>query len=449
MTYAAVAGILLYYCIFIIYFRRLFPGEKAGLIPVGITLALIAMSYLYLNHYSLPWLRIPVFFIIMTAGLRFSTGMNAMQSLCSGGISVLSAYSFRGAFSASSAFIFRGHDFLLDANAYYTVAMIALPLGLLFFVVIRRSILPDEKLKRFLKSGHPLRLVVVYEVAASINLMILNSGRFLPMHNVWFLQIALGTCVLTMSMLIYIIYQSTHSIELLEYQIRSRMLEEQYERQLRHYKSYQKYTESFRAFKHDYKAMMASLKSLIRSGETDAAIQLIDDIYGDMQKKVRVHKKYSNHVVLDAMLQDLANICAEEEIRFSFHVITPRNTGLSLLDSIRIFSNLTNNAVEACRKLPLPERFLTITTSIDEQWVSLEVINSFDGELKLKNGVYVTTKASKESHGFGLNIVREITEGLGGYLLCAPNLRSKTFLVRVHLPQTGKSEIADIGSNML
>lgn len=435
MIYPAIILILVYYSSFAIYYKKLYPVTKPWLIPLLLTLILIIMSYIILNRYNLLVLNMPVVMILMVFGLRFSTGMNWLQAAYGGSTSVLSAYCSRGILTAICALIFRRRDFLFDAGAYYAITFIALPLALLFFVILRKTIFPDDKLTRFLNNGSQLKIVVAYEIVASLHLVAINSGRYLSPHNIWFMAIALGACVLTLGMLIFAIYQSIRSTELVEYRFRNEMLGQQYERQLRHYKSYQKYTESFREFKHDYKLMMASVKSLIRGHEEQRAIQLIDDVFDEVQKKVQVHKEYSDHVILDAILQDLADVCDENEIQFSFQVFAPRNTGLSTLDAIRIFSNLTNNAVEACKKLPVSERFIRITSNTDMQWALLEVVNSYNGELAVKNKKLLTTKAKKENHGLGLGIVSSIVENLGGFVLYNTVPEKGTFTVRVHIPQ--------------
>lgn len=435
MIYAAFTMILLYYFVFMIYYQKLFPASGIKIIQLLLTLILVAAAYLFLDTYSLRFLNMPVIMLIMISGLRFTTCMNWLQAVYGGSICVLSAYCFRGIFAAINAFVFQKQDFLSYNDVFYAVTLSALPSALLFFGMLRKTILPDNKLKWFLFNRSQLKLVVSYELGASVNLLIVNSGRYLSPHNLWYMGIVFGSSILTLGMLIYAIYQSIQSTELLEFQYKSQMLEKQYERQLSHYKSYQKYTESFREFKHDYKSMMASLKSLIRARENEKAIQLIDGIYDDMQKKVHVHKKYSDHVVLDVMLQDLANICIEKEIQFSFQVYAPRNTSLSLPDAIRIFSNVTNNAVEACEKLSISKRFIHITSSTDHQWVVLEVVNSCNSEISIKNGKYITSKKDKDGHGMGLRIVSRLVENMGGFVLCRLNLKNKTFMVRIHIPQ--------------
>lgn len=435
MIYAAIVMILLYYSLFTFYYRKIFPTSGIKIISPFLIVPLVAVAYVLLRVYNLSWLNLPVIMLIMVFCLFFSTSMNRLQAAYGGILCVLSAYCIRGIFMAAGAFLFQEQDFLSYDKPYYAVTLLALPLALLLWGGLRRTILPDNKIKVFLYSGGQLKLVVVYELVASLNLVILNLGRYLALNSLWYMGIVLGTDILTLGMFIYMIYQSIRSIKLLEYKYKNEMLEQQYERQLRHYKSYQKYTESFRKFKHDYKSMMTSLKVLIRAREDEKAIQLIDDIYDEMQVKVQVHRKYSDHIVLDAMLQDLANICDENKIRYTFHVSAPRNTRILLLDAIRIFSNITNNAVEACQRVPITERFIEITSRTNQQWVVLEAVNSYDGELSIENGKFNTVKGEKDNHGLGLNIVNDIVENLGGFVLYDFNAESKCFVVRVHIPQ--------------
>ncbi len=432
--YFAMTMVLLYYLLFMIYYRHLIPAKGDKVPQILLTLTIVIVSYIHLSAWNLLLFNFPIIMVIMITGLRFSTGMNWIQAFFSGGACVLSAYCFRGIFTAISALIYKSYDFLFNADAYYTISIFALSFSFLFFYVLRRTIFPDDKLRQLLNNDSQLRLVIVYELAAVINLVFINSGRFLYPNSVWYMEIALGACMMTLFMFIYAIYQSIRSTELLEYQWRTQVLEEQYDRQLQHYKSYQKYTESFRAFKHDYKDMMASLKSLLRANDNEKALKLIDDIYDDMQKKVRIHKKYSDNVILDAMLQDLANTCAEKEIRFSFNISVPRNTRLSMLDAIRIFANISNNAVEACEKVPVLERFIEISSGNNQQWVILEAVNSYDGQAIVQNGKFLTTKSKPQSHGLGLNIIKEIAEKIGGFVIYDADIENQTFLIRVHIP---------------
>ena len=105
---------------------------------------------------------------------------------------------------------------------------------------------------------------------------------------------------------------------------------------------------------------------------------MLDDIHDTMQRDVLVHKAYSNNVLLDAILQDAANTCEEKSIRFSAVAHLPENISITDLDIVRIFSNVINNAIEACNKVSGPEPFIEITSSGNPDWATIEVSNSFN-----------------------------------------------------------------------
>ncbi|WP_312637311.1 ATP-binding protein [Oscillibacter sp.] len=442
--YFSMTMVLLYYLVFIIYYQSLFHVQGRRVPQIVVTLGLVVASYVCLNTWDWLLLNFPVVMAIMVVGFHFTTGMNWGQAAYGGGTCTITAYCFRGIFTVISSFIYRGCNFLYDAGAYYIITILALPASLLFFGALRRTIIPDDKLKKFLDNDSQLKLVVAYQMAAMINLVVINSGRYLSPSSDWYMEIALGACTLTLFMLIFAIHQSIRSTELLEYQWRTKALEDQYNLQLQHYKSYQKHTESFRTFRHDYKFMMGTLKSFIKANQNDRAIKLLDEIYDEMQKKVQIHKRYSDNITLDAILQDFSNVCEEKKIRFTCCVFAPRSTALTLLNAIRIFSNVTSNAVEACEKVPISQRFIKITSTHDQRWVMLEVTNSYDGQVIIQNGTLKTTKPDKLGHGLGLGIVQEIAEDMGGFIICDTDIENKTFLTRVHIPYVQDGESAPL-----
>lgn len=436
MIYAAMIEIVVYYYIFIYYYQTLFSPKENKRVHTILALFLVAATYTILGLLDMRWLNIPFVAIVMITGIRFSTDMNWLQSVHGGSTCVLSVYSIRGIFTAIYALIHMENDryILFNYSFYYTITVFVLPVSLLFISIMHRTIFPDDKIKRLLSDSKQLKFVAAYEITAILNFLTINYGRFLPADTLWYIGITLGASILTIGMLVYSMHHSIRASELTEYEFRNKMLEEQYTRQLRHYISYQKYTESFRAFRHDYKVMMVSLKSLIRECENDKAIQLIDSIYDTMQEKVHLHKKYSDNVILDALMQDLANICEENNIHFSFRVSSPQNTKLSVLDSLRIFHNVTQNAFEACCKIPIHERFIEICSWKEEGWMTLKVVNSFNGEKDVHNGKFITTKKDSELHGLGLSIVKEITEKVGGFVTIDANCENKIFTICVHVP---------------
>jgi sensor histidine kinase regulating citrate/malate metabolism len=233
----------------------------------------------------------------------------------------------------------------------------------------------------------------------------------------------------------YLLTNALRVSTLMEYELHTRLLQEQLTRQIRHYQSYQKYIESYRKFRHDYPDMMASIRNLLRNQENAKAIQLMDAIYKTMQNDILIHKNYSNHVVLDAVLQDTANTASEHHIAFSATVHIPANTALTDLDMIHVFANITNNAIEACLKVPEWKRRIEISSSGDEDWTFIEITNPFDGELLWQDGILETTKENREFHGLGVRLIKDILEKVGGLILIEPDPEKKIFKTKLLIPK--------------
>lgn len=437
MIYVAIAAVLVYYLSFLLYYQKVFPPKKRRWARDVLALLSVDAAYTLLEILDMRFLFIPVVLLVMAAGFQLSTSMNWLQALHGGGLCALSAYCFRSVFVSIVAFIQldSNPDFIVESSTYITMTAVAFPIVMLFFIVLRKTVFKAHSSRRFLNNSGQLKMIVAYEIAAALNLTVINQARLSFSHVAWYLGIKLGASLLIHGILVYMIYQSNQTIELLEYKWRSQTLAEQYVRQLRHYESYQKYTEKFRAFQHDYRSMMASLKTLIRQQQYDQAIELLDSIDDSIQERVQVHKAYSDNAVLDAMLQDFASICEENKIRYVFQVSVPQNTALSLLDAVRIFSNLVNNAVEACCKVPEVERFIEMTSMKGDGWTMLQAVNSFNGEVLEKDGILITTKTEKENHGLGIGNVNEVAERLGGFVFIDASAENKTFKIRVCIPQ--------------
>lgn len=437
MNISAGISIILYYLVFLLYYRWILPDSCSRLWMLVPSLFIISGSYYAVQLLELVWLNLPALMLAMAVGVYLSSGMSFIQSLFGAGVCILSIYCFRGMTTAIGAWIVRDTipGFALDTQSYYSLTILSLIIALLFFQLMRKTFILDNDLRMFLSNPASLKNVIAYEMAAALFFMILNQGRFYAAEPLWFTGVTLFGSGFTITMLIYSIYSSIKETKLSRYKISSRFLEEQLEIQLRYYNSYHKNTEKFRRLRHDYLFVIRTLEALLDSGEKEQALKIVRETHKTMEAKKIVTKEYSDNATLNAVLQDLAFNCEEHGIRLSCQVSVPRNTELTVLEALRIITNVTANAVEACQKVPKEERFIQIIAANENGWVMLNVVNAFDGNIILERGQLKSTKKQKDNHGVGISIVKEIAESKGGFVVFDADPEQKTFEIKVHIPQ--------------
>ena len=79
-----------------------------------------------------------------------------------------------------------------------------------------------------------------------------------------------------------------------------------------------------------------------------------------------------------------------------------------------MLGNALENAVEGCKKAKT-ERDLRIKLRYEKKKLILDVRNSFDGCLREKNGVLLSTKELAQ-HGFGMRSIQRVVDKYDGYL---------------------------------
>lgn len=106
-------------------------------------------------------------------------------------------------------------------------------------------------------------------------------------------------------------------------------------------------------------------------------------------------------------------ICRNERIKVSVEGCELSDYPIKVYDWVSIFSNLLDNAIEACKKVERrQERFIRIEMREEEKGMLLRVINSKNPAAeKMMAGEKELSDPYKDKRGLGLSIVREILDG--------------------------------------
>lgn len=124
-------------------------------------------------------------------------------------------------------------------------------------------------------------------------------------------------------------------------------------------------------------------------------------------------ERHSLHFAVNAVAAYYAAAAYQAEIEVSLQFAIPRE-----LDSIVesdlciIVGNLLENAVETCKRMESRPRFIHLNSFLQYDTLTITVDNSFDGNLKQKGGVFLSSKRAGE--GIGLSSVAAVAQKYGG-----------------------------------
>jgi sensor histidine kinase regulating citrate/malate metabolism len=105
------------------------------------------------------------------------------------------------------------------------------------------------------------------------------------------------------------------------------------------------------------------------------------------------------------------------------------------IDMCNLISNLLDNAIEAVIKLPEEQRKIDVKMGEKKGYFIVKCQNPFNGEyINYNKGYFASTKENKKDHGYGIKIIREITEKYDGEFLIesSNNLFNATALLKIN-----------------
>lgn len=162
-----------------------------------------------------------------------------------------------------------------------------------------------------------------------------------------------------------------------------------------------------RTMRHDRRHFEALILSLIQDGKVDEARKCLEE---RLSHEPRVGKRYCENTTVNAALMHYMSLAERNNIKVTVSANIPYNVGVDDMQLAIAISNLLENAINACLKVPEPERFIEITAKYKEQLL-LEIVNSCDGKQKLDEDGHPVT--DREGHGIGTRSVLDFAEKTG------------------------------------
>jgi len=158
---------------------------------------------------------------------------------------------------------------------------------------------------------------------------------------------------------------------------------------------------------HDMKHRLQQLKLQPRVTDND-----IDDIEDTL--RVFSSKIETGNSALDIILSEKSLYCLNREIQLNVIADGACLDFMGVSDIYALFGNALDNAIEAVINYEPDRRLIILTVKKERASVCIDIANCFDSELKLENGLPVTTKDDKGYHGYGTKSMKYIADKYKG-----------------------------------
>lgn len=172
---------------------------------------------------------------------------------------------------------------------------------------------------------------------------------------------------------------------------------------------YEKY-ESTRIMRHDIKEQLDTLKEMINDGSGEAK-----KFAGKLESLGRelYYTEYTDNKVLNILLNRKIKECHEKGIELYISSGGAKVGFIPELDTVAIFSNIINNAMESCARSEEKNIFIDFST-LNDAFAVVKIENNCDEPPQTFNGSLITQKRDGMLHGVGMKSVENSLKSCGG-----------------------------------
>lgn len=291
---------------------------------------------------------------------------------------------------------------LQDDQRRFLTALVSVGLVLILCEICKRFQLrlQNRRLNLFMFIQAIILCLIILLIGVVSNVVDTNSDIFYGKILV------MTTCALSImiTLLGFVVYSAILSNR--NYRELETMNEKYFEMQNKYYENIQRQNTEIRKFRHDMQSHFICLNYFLEQNEIQKATKYIKEMGHDLEKtKMGFDVGYEvASVILNTKKEDLEKY----GIKLSVIGNLPSHMTISDYDFCSIFSNLINNAIEACQLVD-GQRNINIILGGYNKYVSLRIVNSCVNKINLR-----TSKIDVENHGFGILKIKECVERYDG-----------------------------------
>ncbi|MBE5905861.1 MAG: GHKL domain-containing protein [Lachnospiraceae bacterium] len=162
-----------------------------------------------------------------------------------------------------------------------------------------------------------------------------------------------------------------------------------------------------RTMRHDRRHFEALILALIQDGRVEEARKCLEERLAQEPHSCR---RYCDNTTVNAALMHYVTMAERNHIKVTVAANIPYHPGVDEMQLAIAISNLLENAIHGCLRVPEAQRFIEIRARFKEQLL-LEIVNSCDGKQTFDEEG--RPLAAEEGHGIGTKSVLDFVEKTG------------------------------------
>ncbi len=202
-----------------------------------------------------------------------------------------------------------------------------------------------------------------------------------------------------------------------------------------YYSKINKEQDKVKEIHHDIKNHMICIRDMCENNDVNNVINYIDNIEVGLKKyKNNDDRSNTGNMVLDSILKNKKLLCQEKSIDFDVDMDFSKNDYMEMIDICIIFSNIIDNAIEACDKIELKHlsKKIRIESKYIEEFCIIVIENTKINKVIQKNNNFITSKKDKYIHGIGLRNVKSVVRKYFGELIIEDY--ENKFILKIMIP---------------
>lgn len=323
------------------------------------------------------------------------------------------------------------YPMILSENEIETETFLIVILAKLFLfllVTIANHFFSQNSIKYINEKDWIIFLIMPLSSIA-ITLVFVKNVRELIHGGLIYIFWSVATGLLCINIILFYFLQN---IGKREYLLREKaLLEMETRNQIQLYNTISQKVKEQRELSHEYKNQLMCIQSLCEIKDYENLGEYLKLTTG----KVLHDLDYidTNHSFINAVINAKYQDALEKNILFVCKINDLSKLNISSSDLVILFSNLLNNAIEACEKCE-GKRIIKMKCIYEGSDFVFSIKNTYNGKLNKIGQIFYTTKVKeKDSHGIGLKNVVKIVEKNNGYY--AINHTEKEFYISIIIPQ--------------